>query len=380
MGGIQTALVGSFKSRTNFTVGGNYIGEASDGDVVISSNTSLVVPNKVGSYDGDMVVKQYKSLTINSGITLTTDQPCRGLFIYVQGNCTINGTLSMTGRGAAANPTASGASDASAVNATGLRYGFKYTGGTDTLTMSSAEFSGCGTTIKSIVGNQPSGAGTNYKVITVQRTGTAGATRGTAMPSAPPNVPANALAGYSGGGTSGGGYNAGYNGYIPGSGASGTCFSGGSGGGGYNSNGGAGNGGDGVANGGAGGNGFSGSELGGTFYNRIGSGGAGNPKGSTQNSGSSWEQAGAENGTGGLIFLIVGGTLTIGSGASIQANGMKGGPGGAGDGRGGGSGGGVVNVLYSSIANSGTITADGVASAATGNQGGKGSTQVFQML
>jgi hypothetical protein len=58
---------------------------------------------------------------------------------------------------------------------------------------------------------------------------------------------------------------------------------------------------------------------------------------------------------------------------------MKGGPGGAGDGRGGGSGGGVVNVLYSSIANSGTITADGVANS-SGNQGGKGSTQVFQML
>ena len=36
----------------------------------ISSNTNLTVPNKSGSYDGDMVVKQYQSLTINSGVTL----------------------------------------------------------------------------------------------------------------------------------------------------------------------------------------------------------------------------------------------------------------------------------------------------------------------
>ena len=63
------------------------------------ANVTYTVPNKNGSYDGDMVVKQYSSMTINNGDTITTDQPCRGLMILVQGNCTINGTLSMTGRG-----------------------------------------------------------------------------------------------------------------------------------------------------------------------------------------------------------------------------------------------------------------------------------------
>ena len=53
-----------------------------------------------------MVIKQYTSLTINCrGQTMTVDQPNRGLFIYVSGDCTINGTLSMTNKGGAANPT-----------------------------------------------------------------------------------------------------------------------------------------------------------------------------------------------------------------------------------------------------------------------------------
>ena len=73
------------------------------------------VPNKDGSYDGDAVVKQYSSLTINANYVLTTDQPCRGLFVMVTGNCTINGSLSMTARGALANPDTHGA------NANGIR-------------------------------------------------------------------------------------------------------------------------------------------------------------------------------------------------------------------------------------------------------------------
>ena len=56
----------------------NYFGTGADGSAVISTNTSLTVLNKSGAYDGDMVVRNYSSLTINSGATLTTDQPCRG--------------------------------------------------------------------------------------------------------------------------------------------------------------------------------------------------------------------------------------------------------------------------------------------------------------
>ena len=84
---------------------GAYAGDGSDGALTTSGNVSLVVPNKVGSYDGDMVVKQYSSLTVSAGHTLTVDQPNRGLFIMVTGDCTINGTLSMAGRGGNGNPT-----------------------------------------------------------------------------------------------------------------------------------------------------------------------------------------------------------------------------------------------------------------------------------
>ena len=66
---------------------GNYFGDGSDGDVTISGNTTLTVQNTNGSYDGDMVFKQYNTLTINAGQTLSTNVPCRGLFIYVRGNC-----------------------------------------------------------------------------------------------------------------------------------------------------------------------------------------------------------------------------------------------------------------------------------------------------
>lgn len=60
----------------------------------ISTNTSLTVAN-TSTNDGDLKVMQYKNLTINSAVTLTTNNPCRGLLILVQGNCVINGTISV---------------------------------------------------------------------------------------------------------------------------------------------------------------------------------------------------------------------------------------------------------------------------------------------
>ena len=49
-----------------------YDGSATVAGVAPSGNIySLVVPSKNGSYDGDMVTMQYKTLTINSGVTLT---------------------------------------------------------------------------------------------------------------------------------------------------------------------------------------------------------------------------------------------------------------------------------------------------------------------
>ena len=59
----------------------------------ISSSTNFTVPNAT-SYDGDMVVKQYTSLTINGGVTVNTNNACKGMIIYVRGDMVLNGTLS----------------------------------------------------------------------------------------------------------------------------------------------------------------------------------------------------------------------------------------------------------------------------------------------
>ena len=92
----------------------------------------------------DMILKQYTTMTINSGDTVTVDNGCRGLFIYVQGDCTIDGTLSMSStacsgtsggqqRGSAYNPTSdTSSSDSSAVSSTGIRLPIVKSGRTDT--------------------------------------------------------------------------------------------------------------------------------------------------------------------------------------------------------------------------------------------------------
>ena len=340
---------------------GVYSGSGVDGAATISTNTNLTVPNKVGSYDGDMVVKQYTSLTIDAGATLTVDQPNRGLFVMVTGNCTINGTLSMTARGGNGNPTTSGASDSSAVSATGLRLPIIKSGSTETL--AAADFAGTGSSAVAAVASFPAISG-DGKIYTVGRTGGAGGLGKTIppphadLPKRPGTSGVATLS--SGGGGSGGGYSEGPALWI-GAGAAGSVFSGGPGGGGsYASSGGMTVAGDGVAYGGAGGQG------GGTAVYNIMSGGAGNPGGASPT------QDARMDGTGGLLILIVGGNLTIGGSGSIQANGVNGGTGIANPaphtsyGGGGGSGGGKLLTLHGgTLSNSGTITS-------TGGSGGVG--------
>ncbi len=61
----------------------NIWGDGSDGDVTISSNTTMTEP------------KYYKNITINTGITLTGNpSPC---VIFATGTVTINGTLTVAG-------------------------------------------------------------------------------------------------------------------------------------------------------------------------------------------------------------------------------------------------------------------------------------------
>ena len=106
----------------------------------ISSNTSLTVANKSGSHDGDMIVKQYETLTINGGVTLSTDNGCKGLLIYVQGDCAINGTISV--KPSQADPSNAG------VPSGGLTYPIIQSSGS---ALSNGNFSGTGSTAPGVI-------------------------------------------------------------------------------------------------------------------------------------------------------------------------------------------------------------------------------------
>ncbi len=71
----------------------NWFGDGTDGDVTISANTTITPVSNVA-------LKNYNSLTINSGVSLTASSSCAAMLIYVKNNCTINGTLHMNGLGA----------------------------------------------------------------------------------------------------------------------------------------------------------------------------------------------------------------------------------------------------------------------------------------
>jgi len=316
-------------------------GTTSYGSEVLNPSAcyEFTVLNKSGSYDGDMVVANFKDLTIDASVTLTTDQPGRGILVYVDGDCTINGVLSMSCRGGFSDPTASGGSDSSAVSATGIRLPLLTASGTDTL--SAADFAGAGDAAVAAVANQPeiSGDGT---IFTISRNGTAGGTYGGSAPSNGTTGGKTISTAGAGNGGAGSGNNV-----AGGAGGLAGVFGGGSGGGGGQGT----TGEAGVAYGGKGGDGLTGNP----YSSRAG---GGNP-GGTGYGGSQPRDGG--NGTGGLIILLVNGDLTIASGASLIAKASHGGyASGASDASGGGAGGGAIFGLYSgTFSNSGSINVDG---------------------
>jgi hypothetical protein len=378
----------------------NYFGNRSDGDVVITTNTNFVVPNKNGSYDGDYVVKQYSSLTINEGVTVTTDQPCKGMFIYVDGDCTINGTLSMRSRGASCNPDSV---------TSGLIYPVIAASGSYSSSLTSANFNGCGSEIVSAVSQQSNLSGNVVAVRIPSRTKNTGGEKiyittfssgghqtGNAGGNGSATISSSILNVRLGGGGGGGAY---YDSNSCGnskSGASGrggdaTCFSGGTGGGGkmsgrreaetqgY----------DGSDNGGAGGDGGNG-HCGGVHSV---TGGVGNPGG--------WDQYGsptqsgynnntfrADSGTGGVIWLVVRGNLTIGASGVIDIrgtdntnyNGSR--SNGSVYGAGGASGGGAAILLHKGIytAAGNILTSGGTCWASGLGPGGAGGAGVATTL
>lgn len=360
----------------------NYFGDGSDGSVTTSSDVTHTVQNKSGSFDGDMVVLQYSQLTISSGDTMTVDQPCRGLFIYVTGNCTIAGTLTMTGKGGFSDPTTSGGSDTSAVSSTGLRLPMGTATGTDTL--AAADFAGAGNAIVAAVSNQAgiSGNGTIFKISRDGGAAVGGHTRsgsggGGSDPGTPGTDGATGAATISTGGGGSGALNFAHNADSgqtarSGGGGIGGCFGGGSGGGGCEVKWGSATASAGVSYGGSGGAGaqYSGAQAAG--------GGAGNPGGSAANGGGSYTATAGSSGTGGLIWLVVGGDLTISGTISSRgtAGGTISGPASVRAG-GGSSGSGAIMILHGgTFSNTGTIDVSEVGdnTSSSYNWGGQGGT------
>jgi len=316
----------------------NYFGDSSDGALSTSGNVTHTVQNASG-FDGDMVIKQYTNLTINSGHTMTVDDNCRGMLLYVNGDFVLNGTISMDGKGAHADPTAAGASDNAAVNAAGLQLPMYTDSGSDTL--ASATFAGTGTAVVAAVANQPaiSGNGTIFSVARVG--GAGGAVKTDTGGYAAGNVGTDGVSSgttalaLTGGGGSGAAHFA-----HSGAGGAGTCFSGGSAGGGsqgpfpgpYPT------GNDGSSIGGAGG---AGTATGSAHGPQGAGGGAGQPGGSQ--AGGSGATSGS-TGNGGVIWIIVKGNVS-GSG-TITSDGTNGGQGANVNGpNGGGSGAGGCIIL-----------------------------------
>ena len=327
-----------------------WFGDGSDGSYNAGGAT-LTVQNKNGSYDGDMVVKQYTDFNLTGG-TFTADQACRGMLILVQGDCVINGTINMNQKGPHANPTTGGASDGGTVPSAGLQ--FAAPGGSSSFSNFGGNVAGCGNAAVSAMSVMDSLSG-NAVVGTLVRQGAAGAGRTSNHNNGNPG--SNGGIGQTGGGGSGGINNNG----TAGGGSYGSCWGGGSGGAGASHH---------TSSG-------SGSTWGGPGGNATGSsshrcsGGVGNPGGNGYNIGT------AVTGTGGAIIIIVGGTIS-GSG-TITAQGINNDALGAVSAHGGASGGGNILIMSVTDSFSGSTSVSGGATTSTlntqGGAGGNGSVQ-----
>ena len=301
----------------------------------------------------DMILKQYTSININGGDTVTVDGRCRGVFLYCQGDCTIAGTLEMSatamdGVGSTVDPaTSTSSSDGASVSATGLRLPMVTSGGSETL--AAADFAGCGTATVNAVANQGA-ISSNGTIFKIERTGgSAGVGNGAAGGDG-----ATGAATISAGGGGAGGIGQLDSCGTAGSGALGSCFGGGGSGGGSQ--------------------GGSCCTAGSASWN-SGTGGC--------QGGSGWggHSVGSGSDGGGTIILVVGGDLTItgtitcNGGAATSGNAYY-------TAGGGGSGGGTILILYAgTLSNSGTITSTkGTAGGPrAGGAGGTGGVHIQQV-
>ena len=315
----------------------NYFGTGTDGSVTISSSaqiSSSTSPgglNNISREHGDVIVKNYRDLTINSGVLFSPLRPCRGMVIYCTGNLTVNGTISMTGKGGGvvtkiAAPIGIASSTDSRYDLVDATLYFN--------NFSSSTAGGYG--IPTHWNWAPSGSAwfNNYK-IRIPLSGSVAGGAGGVGPNSPGAVGAVGSAGIfcCGGGGGGGGA---INNQPGGAGGRGTIFAGGGGGGGAQT----------VVTGPAGT-----FESGGGGAAPVAGGGAGNPAGVGGSAGGI--------GVGGLLILIVRGSVTING--TLSSNGAIGGSFTASPGRGGGgSGGGRIMIIYGgTYINGGTVVANG---------------------
>lgn len=80
-----------FGNRASAGILRNWFGDESDGSLVITEDTVWEVEE-----DSGILIKQFKDFTINAGVTLTVSHRCQGLIIAVTGKCTINGIIDMS--------------------------------------------------------------------------------------------------------------------------------------------------------------------------------------------------------------------------------------------------------------------------------------------
>ena len=322
---------------------------------------------------GDMAVLNFKDLTIDASTTLTTAIPCRGLLVYVDGNLTVNGHLSMTGRGGNANPTSAGGSDNAAVSATGLRIPMFTSGGGDSL--SAADFAGTGNAGVAAVANHPA-ISSNGTIFTVSQLGGAGGAALQGVPAGNGNAGTAGSTGAATISTGGGGSGAVTQGWpttgTSGAGGAGGAFSAGAGGGHTQCR-------PGPCSASGGGNyGSSGGNTGASGGSMTGYGGTGNLEGE------GWFAASADKrpandgarGVGGLMWIIVNGNVTIASGGTIQSTGAMS----QGNSYGGGSGGGAIFLLHSgTFTNNGSFDAGAGSTGSPGGNGGVGGKHSAQV-
>jgi hypothetical protein len=319
-------------SFSKHTPGFYYFGDNRDGSLnltgSIASVRTFVSRSFASTQDGAPVIKNFSSLFISRSVVVSPTRRCRGMLIFVDGDATISGSISMTGRGA------------------------KFTG-------SEASFSTINPPYLGDYWSTQLFPSSSY-LSRVFAVGASGA--------AAPATSAVGVAGSTGilGRSGGGGSAGGAPGGGGGAGSIGTSFSGGTGGGGA----------AGVAGsiarnfGGAGGAGLA---SGPTFSG----GGAGNPNGTGGTA--------VGEGTGGLLILIVRGNLRIGPNGSINVNGITGNTAGSPGtlGGGGGSGGGILYVYYGgTLTNNGTVTANcgsGGSGAVVGGAGGAGTAIISKL-